>query len=230
MTAIFALMAKNQEMKKLFFALLLAICVTPALAQITHTPNGHVDKNAETILKKASQKFTSDAASFTVTMVNKDANKKETAKMKANVLYKKGKYRVTFDDNIIYCDGSSTWHWNKESNEVVVNKMSNAEDDLMNPAAILANYSKNFNAKYIRQEENGNAIIDLTPKKSKSYYKLRLFINSTNNQLQRMEMHNYDSSCGEYQLSNYKSGVKVNDSDFSFQASKNPNVDIIDMR
>jgi hypothetical protein len=45
-----------------------------------------------------------------------------------------------------------------------------------------------------------------------------------------MEMHNYDSSCGEYIISNFKTGVKTTDTDFSFPKSQNPNVEIIDMR
>ena len=43
-------------------------------------------------------------------------------------------------------------------------------------------------------------------------------------------MHNYDSSCGEYQLSHFKSGVKTTADDFTFSKNKNPNVEIIDMR
>lgn len=217
-------------MKRLIFALTLICSMVPLSAQITHTSNGHVDQNAQKILKKATQKINAGAVSFTVTMTNKDSNKKTTAKEKADVLYDNGKYRVTFGNNIIYCDGTATWHWNKDDNEVVVNNISASEDDLLNPAAILAKHDKNFTAKFIRQEENGNAIIDMTPKKSKSYYKIRLVINANNGILQRMEMHNYDSSCGEYQLSHFKSGVKTTADDFTFSKNKNPNVEIIDMR
>jgi len=199
-----------------------------ASAQITHTAGGKVDQNADKILKAAAQKFKSGAISMTVTMVNKDSQKRETGRMKADVLYKDGKYRVTFDGNVIYCDGTATWHWNKDVEEVTINPMSNSEEDLMNPASILANYSKNYNAKFIRTEQNGDNIIDLTPKKSKSYYKIRFVIN--NNTPKRMEMHNYDSSCGEYIISNFKTGAKCSDSDFTFPKAQNPNVEIIDMR
>ena len=217
-------------MKKLMTLMLMAAFAMPALAQITHTSKGDDDENAEKILKKASQKINAGAVSFSVTMISKDQNKKETGKMKADVLYNKGKYRVDFDENVIYCDGNSTWHWNKEVDEVVINKMSSSEDDLLNPASILANYGKNFKAKFIRQEKDGTAIIDMTPKKSKSYYKIRLKINANSGIIQSMEMHNYDGSCGEYKVSNFKSGVKTSDSDFTFSKSNNPKVEIIDMR
>lgn len=210
--------------------MLVTVLGIPAVAQITHTPKGAVDENAEKTLKKASQKINSSAISFTVTMINKDANKKETARQKADVVYNKGKYRATFGENIIYCDGNATWHWNKDANEVVVNNMSSSEDDLMNPASILANYKSNFSAKYIRKEQNGNTIVDLTPKKAKSYYKIRLTINANSGILQKMVMHNYDSSCGEYVISNFKSGVKTDTKDFTFPKDENPKVEVIDMR
>lgn len=223
-------MPKKEKMRKIAFIISLLCCIGPLSAQITHTDKGHVDQNAQKILKKAEQKINSGAVSFTVTMTNKNSEKKTTAKANADVLYNKGRYRVTFGDNIIYCDGTATWHWNKEANEVVVNNISAAEDDLLNPAAIISNHEKNFTAKYIRQEENGNAIIDMTPKKGKSYYKIRLYINSTTGILKRMEMHNYDSSSAEYQISNFKSNIKSTDNDFTFPASSNPKTDIIDMR
>ncbi len=217
-------------MKKILLIALLVTGMMPAIGQITHTAKGAVDKNADQILKKASDKLNVGAVSFTVTMINKDASKKETARLTADVLYQKGKYRVTFPGNAIYCDGSATWHWNKEDGEVVVNPMSSSQDDLLNPGALLKNYSKNFRSKFIREEQNGTAIIDLTPLKSKSYYKIRLAIDSKSGLLKRMELHNYDSTSGEYQVSNFKSGVSVTASDFTFPKAQNPGVEIIDMR
>lgn len=217
-------------MKRLTLLLLALSTIFLASAQITHTSKGQVDQNAEKYLKKAYDKINGGGVSFSVTMVSKDSNKKETARHKADVLFNKGKYRVTFGTNVIYCDGAATWHWDKEVNEVVVNKASTAEDDLMNPAAILANYKKNFNAKFIRKEQNGNAVIDLTPKKSKSYYKIRLIVNAESGIMNKMEVHNYDSSSADYIVSSFKSGVKTCDTDFKFTKSANDGVEIIDMR
>lgn len=218
-------------MKKIVLLLLLAVCGTmAAVGQISHTPQGDVDKNAQAILKKAAARFVSDAVSFNVTMVNYNAQKKETARQTASVLYRKGSYRVTLPDQVLISDAKSVWHWNKEANEVVVSTLDASSDDLMNPAKILSSYSKNFKPKYIRTESDGTAIIDLTPKKSMSYHKLRLFVNEKDGSLKKMEIHNYDSSRGEYIISNFKSKVKCGNNDFTFDKSKNPQVEIIDMR
>lgn len=217
-------------MKKIIATLMLFALAGTATAQITHTSNGDVDQNADKVLKKAAQKMNEGAVSFAVTMVVKDQDKKETSHIKADVLYSKGKYRATFADNVVYSDGAAVWHWNKEVDEVVINNMEEGDDNLMNPGAVLANYSKNFKAKYIRQEADGTAVVDLTPKKSKSYYKIRVLVNTNTGVLKQLVMNNYDSSCTEFIVSNFKSGVKASASDFVFPKASNPKVEVIDMR
>ena len=200
-----------------------------AQAQITHTAQGNVDKNAENVIHAAAKKLNSSCVSMKVTLVNKDTQKKETARTTAQVLYNKGKYKVVCDDQVLYCDGKAVWHWNKEVNEVMVSVLQESDMDLMNPGALLKNYESNFKAKYIRTEENGVSVVDLTPKKSKSYYKIRLMVDK-NGGVKKMVQHNYDGSCGEYIVTEFKSGVKCADSDFMFDASGNKGVEIIDMR
>ena len=217
---------------KRIFAIIAALCglwITAA-AQITHTANGDIDENANKVLKKASAVFDKSAVSFTVTMINRDSGKKETARQKADVLYNKGRYRVVAGDQTLFCDGKTVWQWDKQANEVTVNNIAQGGDDLMNPAALLASYHKNFKVKFIRQEDDGTAVIDLTPFKTKSYYKIRMLINSKNGIVKQMEMHNYDSSEGVYQVSAFKTGAKCTEKDFLFDAAANKDVEVIDMR
>lgn len=217
-------------MKRFLPIFLLCLLSAPLSAQITHTSSGDVDKTAQQLLKKAAAVFDSKAVSFSVTMVNFDTQKKETARATAQVLYSKGRYRVTAPQQVLYSDGKAVWHWNQEVHEVVVNALTDEEDNLVNPAHLLKSYEKNFRPKYIRTEADGTAIVDLQPKKSKSYHKLRLAINEKNGHLIRMEIHNYDGSRGEYRLSAFKTGVRCSDADFVFNAAANKGVEIIDMR
>ncbi|MBR1516793.1 MAG: outer membrane lipoprotein carrier protein LolA [Bacteroidales bacterium] len=217
-------------MKKFVPLLLLALFATTLSAQITHAASGDVDEAAAAILKKASDQLNGKAVSFSVTMVNKNSDKKETARMDARVVYHKGKYRVEQDRQVLYSDGKALWHWNKDVGEVTVNNLSDGEDDLLNPARLLANYKKNFREKFIRVEQDGTAVIDLTPKKSKSYHKIRILVGEKTGVIKSMELHNYDGSRGEYRVSNFKQGVKTSDKDFRFDQQANPAVEVIDMR
>ena len=183
--------------------LLLAIAVifsaTGAFAQLTHTAKGAVDETAKAILKKASAKM-SGTVSFSVTVVNYDSNKKETFRQKVDILYNAPRYRVKAGSMEIYCDGKAVWQYNQPNKEVVVSPMTDSDDDITNPARLLANYDKSFRAKYIREESDGTA-----------------------------EQHNFDSSRGEYTLSNFKN-TKAADSDFTFNTKAHPGVEVVDMR
>jgi len=194
--------------------------------QITHTPQGDMDKRANELIKKASNKM-SGTVSFTVTLVNYDSNKKETHREKAEILYNSPRYRMTAGQIEVYCDGKTVWQLNKEANEVMVTNMTDSDDDLTNPAKLLANYSKNYRAKFIREENDGAAIVDLQPKKARSYHKIRIFINAKTGALKKLEQHNYDSSRCEYLLSNFKN-TKADDAAFAYQSK--PGVEVIDMR
>ena len=198
-----------------------------AFAQLTHTAGGNtVDENANKILNSVAVKWTTGSFKFDVTFVNLDANKKETFRQKATITYKAPCYIVKASDLEVYCDGKTVWQVNKNAKEVVVNNMTESDDDLTNPAAMLANYQKNYRAKFIR-EEDGIAIIDLQPTKSRSYHKIRLFIDTTNNRLKKLEQHNYDSSRAEYTFSNYTL-VKISLTAFAYTAPEG--YEVVDMR
>ena len=199
-----------------------------AKAQLTHTATGAVDETANAIIKKAAAKM-SGTVSFTVTMVNYDSNKKETFRQKVDILYNAPRYRVKAGSLEVYCDGKAVWQYNKPNKEVVISPMSDSDDDITNPARLLANYSKSYRAKYIREEADGTAIIDLQPFKARSFHKIRMFINSKTGELKKLEQHNFDSSRGEYTITNFKK-AKAADTDFTFSTKANPGVEVVDMR
>ena len=74
-----------------------------AFAQLTHTANGGtVDENANKILNSVAVKWTTGSFKFDVTVVNLDANKKETFRQKATITYKAPCYVVKAGDLEIY--------------------------------------------------------------------------------------------------------------------------------
>ena len=197
-------------------------------AQITHSNQGQVDKTAAAVIKKAAAKFNGNVG-FGVTATVLDGQQKQTLKQSAQVLYCKGHYRVTVADQEIICDGTTVWQWNKSAKEVVVNNMSRDDMNLFNPALLLANYDKNFRAKYIRTDDDGTAVVDLQPRSARSFHKIRLFIVEKSGLLRRMEVHKFDSGREVYIISNFKNaGTPA--SQFTFDATKHPGVEVIDMR
>lgn len=215
-------------MKKILITILAVLSFVPLRAQITHAPQGQIDETAATILKNAAARFNQNV-SFSVTATMFDGQKKQLAKHSAQILYHKGKYHLTMGDQEIISDGTTVWQWNKSAHEVSVTNMVEDEVDLLNPGRLLANYQKNFRAKYIRTDEDGTAIVDLTPRSTRSYHKIRLFVAEKDGLLRRIEVHKYDSGREVYDISSFKR-VSTPVSAFSFDKSKHPEVELIDMR
>lgn len=197
-------------------------------AQITHASQGRLDENATEVLKKAAARFDKNV-SFTVTMTVLDGKKQQKARQSAEVRYSKGKYRLVLPDQELISDGTTVWHWNKQANEVTVSAMSDDDIDLLNPGRLLANYGKSFKAKYIRTDDDGTAIVDLQPRSTRSYHKIRLFLNEDDGLLRRMEVHKYDSGRENYDITDFKRASNAA-SQFTFDAAKHPEVEVIDMR
>lgn len=215
-------------MKKTLTIIILLLTSILATAQITHSDQGQIDKTADAVLKKAAAKF-NDNVGFTVTVTVLDGEKKQTMKQTAQVLYNRGKYRLTVADQEIVCDGTTVWQWNKSAREVSVNNVGSDDIDLMNPARLLANYNKSFRAKYIRTDDDGTAVIDLQPRSARSFHKIRLLVNEKSGLLRRMEVHKYDAGREMYDISAFKK-VSTPATQFTFDPKQHAGVEIIDMR
>ena len=215
-------------MKKLFIVILSLLTLMPIRAQITHASQGQLDENASAVLKKAASRFDNNVG-FSVTATMLDGNKKQLAKQTAQVRYFKGKYHLIVEGQELISDGNVVWQWNKQANEVTVNKLSTDDIDLLNPGRLLANYQKNFKAKYIRTDEDGTAVVDLTPRSARSYHKIRLFIKEDDGLLRRIEVQKYDSGREIYDISDFKRASNAA-SQFTFDPAKHPGVEVIDMR
>jgi outer membrane lipoprotein-sorting protein len=215
-------------MKKILIALLPLLLLLPARAQITHNSQGQLDQNATDILKKASARFQQNVA-FNVTATIFDGNKKQLAKHTAQVRYHKGKYHLVMEGQELISDGTVVWQWNKQANEVAINNLSTDDVDLLNPGRLLENYQRNFKAKYIRTDDDGTAIIDLTPRSTRSYHKIRLFIKEDDGLVRRIEVQKYDSGREIYDISDFKRASNAA-SQFTFDPAKHPGVEVIDMR
>lgn len=205
-----------------------------ALFFLTSGYSQNTDGGATELLKKVSAKyqaFTSMQFHYTLKATN---DGKTLSTSQGDFALKGDKYRTTFNGQTFYCDGKSMWNYQKSTNEVSIYEYD-AEDDenLMNPQKILKNWDKQFRAKYIRDEFNNNistALIDLTPKTTQSYYRIRLFINKANNQILRIALYDKDNTIYTYHIEQFKSNVTLADSYFVFDKSKYPGVEVNDMR
>lgn len=194
----------------------------------------NTDGGAIELLKKVSAKYQAyTSMQFHYTLkTTKDGKTLSTTQ--GDFALKGNKYRTTFSDQTYFSDGTSIWNYQKSSNEVSVYEYDpNDGENMMNPKMILKNWEKQFRAKYIRDEFNNNistALIDLTPKTTQSYYRIRLYINKANNQILRIALYEKDNTTYTYHIEQFKTNVTLADSYFVFDKSKYPGVEVNDMR
>lgn len=209
--------------------LALSICICLLFSAIAQNTDG----GASTIMKNLSTKYKGFSTMKISYTYKAEKEKKTLAAFSGTALIKGDKYKITFDDQTFFCDGTSMWNYQKASNEVSIYDYEESDDDALNPAKMVANWQKDFSAKFIREDVEKNKsvqIIDLTPKVGQSYYKIRLVIDKSKGEIIRTSIYEKDNTIYTYYFDSFTTNSTIDDSTFKFNASKYPGVEINDMR
>lgn len=169
---------------------------------------------------------------FTYTMQNTKANVKET---KSGTACMKGdKFWVSFAGQVIICDGKTQWTYIKANNEVQITSVSPDDDESMNPSKLLTGYDKSFTPKFIKEETRSGKVIqilDLTPLKARSYFKIRVEIDKTQKQIVNSIVYDKNGTTTyTYTVLKNTPNKAIADTKFTFRAADYPGVEIIDLR
>lgn len=194
----------------------------------------NTDGGATELLKKVSAKYqTYTSLQFHYTLkATKEGKTLNT--QQGDFALKGNKYRTSFSGQSFYCDGKSIWNYQKSTNEVSIYEYDPEDDEnMMNPQRILKSWDKKFRAKYIRDEFINNisyAIVDLTPKTTQSFYRIRLYVNKNTQNIGRIALYEKDNTIYTYYVEQFKTNVTLADSYFVFDKTKYPGVEVNDMR
>ncbi|MEI6122691.1 MAG: outer membrane lipoprotein carrier protein LolA [Bacteroidota bacterium] len=169
---------------------------------------------------------------FSYKMENKT---KKINESKSGVATMKGdKYWLEFAGQQIMSDGKTVWTYIKESNEVQINNNNPNDDQTINPAKLLTGYNKSFTPKFIKEETRGAIvfqIIDLTPLKARSYFKMRVEIDKAKKQIVNAIVYDKNgTTVYTYTVTKFVTNKVVADTKFVFKATDHPGVEVIDLR
>ena len=213
-------------MKKIIVILIMLSLTVVGVAQKT-------DGGANAIMQELDTKY----KGFTTMKINytykAEKEKKILSALSGVALIKGDQYYITFDDQVFYCDGTTMWNYQKSTNEVSIYDYEESDDDALNPAKMLATWSKEFTAKFIREDTEKNKavqIIDLTPKKGQSYYKIRIVVDKAKKEIVRTSIYEKDNTIYTYYFDTFTTNTAMDDSTFNFNAAKFPGVEVNDMR
>lgn len=213
-------------MKKTFLAAALLLLAKFSFAQY--------DPKALEILEAMGEKYKTLAAyeaNFTYALTNDVENIKEEFKGKLTV--KNEKYRISLPEQEVINDGVTVWTYLPEVKEVNIDNYDKNSGDI-NPLKIYEIYQEGFKYLYIQDRtENGVVCeeVDLVPeKKDAQYFKIKLLIKKKEKVIQSLTMFDKGGNRYKYTISRFVPNANISDSYFTFDVSKYPGVDVIDLR
>lgn len=209
------------------------VLLLPLILLAFCAPAQNVDGGATDILKKLSTKY----AGFSTMKINYtykcESNDKVIETQTGTMNIKGDKYTFVFGNQTSYCNGKNLWNYQKDINEVSIFEYVEAEDNLLNPAKILKEWQKEYRAKFIREEtQNGKLvqIIDLLPIKSSSFYKIRLFIDKSKQEINGISAFEKGATVYSYHIDKMSVNTPIDDATFVFDLKQHPGVEVNDMR
>lgn len=187
------------------------------------------DPEALTVLDAMSNKYknvNAFNASFTQKLTNKQADVDEAFGGKITV--KGSKYILDLGNVQIFNDGTNVYTYDKEFAEVSISTF-NEEDFEINPGNVYDLYKSGFKYALISKMSNGDRVIELDPEsRDKSYFKIRMVINS-NDYLKSFQVYERTNNIYTYSIDEFEETV-LEDDKFTFDPTKYPGVEVIDLR
>ncbi len=194
------------------------------------------DPKAKEVLDKLTNKaksYSSMHVEFDYTMEN--LQEKSNDKHSGEFWIKDKKYKIHLMGSHIYFDGKTQWTHMVDAEEVNVTEPDEDDESILNPTNIFSFYKEGFKYRYNDVKTiNGIQVheIDLFPEnpKEKQFTKVRLHINKSNNDIQSIKYFGKDGINYIIDVKKLTPNISIADTAFTFDKSKNPDVEIIDLR
>ncbi len=217
---------------------LLSLCILATSATVFAQANkglGASDPDAKKLLDAVSAKFRTFStvkAGFTLRIENA-AGKVQGSKT-GNLAMKASKYHISITGQEIFCDGKTVWNYDRSANEVSVSNVDNSSGAIT-PQKVFTNfYDKDFLYKLNGEEKiNGKPfqVVELTPvDKSKPFFKVLIGIDKKTNIIMNTRVFEKNGNRYTYAINGIQTNQSIPDDQFTFDAKKFPNVEVIDLR
>lgn len=195
------------------------------------------DPKAQEILKKLSDfARSSDVIYVRYDYSFKNIQTKENFSANGEAWIKKDKFKILVSQKSaeIYYDGEVMWTYLPSIKEVNISVPDTSSNEFFinNPAELFTYYEKDYKTRYLGEVDGNNICrIDLYPiNLKKPYYRIRLTIDKTTNQLIEAEAAGKNGESYLVKLKEVRSEKSLPDSFFTFDRRKHPEVEVIDLR
>lgn len=204
------------------------------LLSIAAVSQAQYDENALKVLDAMSDKYRAIgaySADISYALVNETDGINE--KFTGNITVKGEKYLLELEEQVILNNGVTVWTYLPDVNEVNIDN-NNPDEEEISPSKIYDAYKDGYKYIYVGEETIGSkphAVIDLVPDdREAQFFKIKLFINQSDNSLTKWTMYDKSGNLYNYTISNFDPSISPADNMFEFDPTKYPGVEIIDLR
>lgn len=196
---------------------------------------GKSDPAAKAVLDKVSKKFksfNSVQASFNLKV--EDAKGKVQGNKNGKVAMKGAKYKVTFPEQEILCDGTNTYTYDKADNEVQITRVDPSANTIT-PQKIFTNfYDKDFLYKLNGEKKVGGKTlqeIEMTPvDKSKAFHKVYVYVDKAAQTISSTRILEKNGNKYTYTVTSFNAKTPLSDAQFTYNKNTYPGVEEVDLR
>jgi outer membrane lipoprotein carrier protein len=194
------------------------------------------DDKAAAILSKLSvkmQQYESVSATFESKMVDKQADME--VDQSGSIKVSGDNYKLEMGDITVTCDGQNVWTYMKKTNEVMVDLAEDLYDEEgIEPAELFTIWETGFKHEYAGTEEIGEVtceVIKLFPNDpaDKSFHTIKIYIDQRAMEMKRTVIQGKEGSDITYDIKDFDTGF-LKSSEFTFDETKYPGVEVIDNR
>lgn len=193
------------------------------------------DPAAKAILDGVSAKFktfTTVQATFSYKVENGAG--KALSNKAGSIMMKGTKYKLSFNGQEMFCNGTTVWNYDKAANEVTISKLD-ASSGMITPQKLFTNfYDKDFLYMLNGEKKLGTKTlqeIEMTPiDKSKPFHKVYLQVDKAAKTIYSTKVLENAGNKYIYTVSTMKTNKPLADNVFVFDKSKYPGVEEVDLR
>lgn len=167
---------------------------------------------------------------FSYEMENTEADIHEATE--GSLVVSGNKYLLKIAGQEIICDGKTIWTYIADADEVQINEVD--EEESFSPTKLLSSYTDDYDASLEKEySENGRKyyLMKLKPKDKESGFDyVHLKIEKDKMQLAAFILYDFDNNVFSYIIKEYLTDIALDENAFTFDETKYPDVDVIDMR
>jgi outer membrane lipoprotein-sorting protein len=191
------------------------------------------DKQAQAILDKVAAKlktYQNMKYEFSYRMIDK-AHKVDN-KLQGTIVMKGEMYNLNIMGRNVVNDGKTVWTYDADAQEIQISHAADSKEGF-SFLKLLTSMNKDHKAKLIKTVKEGNVefyIVDITPIKGKSYFKVRLKINKAKLWVDSATIYEKNNVEYEFTVIKFTTNLTLPATYFQLNPAKFPDAEVVDLR